>query len=61
MNETVNAAIERKFGAFVRSRRWWNWFRELVIECAVHDVERSLAMSHEERDCPYVREERTAE
>mgnify|MGYP006278934951 FL=1 len=23
MNETVNATIKQKFGAFVRSRLWW--------------------------------------
>jgi IS5 family transposase len=47
VNETVNAAIKQKFGAFVRSRRWWKQFRELVIKCVVHNVERSLAVSHE--------------
>jgi len=51
MNETVNAAIKRKFGAFVRSRLWWKQFRELVIKCVVHNLERSLAISHEECDC----------
>ena len=51
-NETVNAAIKQKFGAFVRSRRWWKQFRELVIKCIVHNMERSLAFSHEERNCP---------
>jgi IS5 family transposase len=35
MNETVNAAIKQKFGAFVRSRAWWKQFRELVIKCVV--------------------------
>ena len=48
MNETVNAAIKRKFAAFVRSRVWWKQFREPVIKCAVHNVERTLAVSHEE-------------
>jgi hypothetical protein len=52
MNETVNAAIKQKYGAFVRSRRWWKQFRELVIKCVVHNVERSLAISHKESDCP---------
>jgi hypothetical protein len=52
MNETLNAAIKQKFGAFVRSRRWWKQFRELVIKCIVHDLERSLAISHEEGECP---------
>ena len=52
INETVNAAVKQKFGVFVRSRRWWKQFRELVIRCVVHDLERSLAVSHDERDCP---------
>jgi IS5 family transposase len=47
MNETVNAAIKQKYGAFVRSRLWWKQFRELVIKCIVHNLERSLAISHE--------------
>ena len=51
MNETVNAAIKQKFGDFVRSRRWWKQFRELVIKCIVHNLERSLAISHEEGEC----------
>ncbi len=48
MNETVNAAIKQKFGAFVRSCVWWKQFRELVIKCVVHNVERALAISREE-------------
>jgi len=48
MNETVNAVIKQKFGAFVRSRRWWKQFRELVIKCVVHNVERSLTIPPEE-------------
>jgi IS5 family transposase len=52
MNETVNAAIKQKFGSFVRSRLWWKQFRELVIKCIVHNLEGSLAVSHEECDCP---------
>jgi len=44
MNETVNAAIKQKFGAFVRSRRWWKQFRELVIKCVVHNVERGMSI-----------------
>ncbi len=52
MNETVNAAIKQRFGTFVRSRLWWKQFRELVIKCIVHNVERNPAISHEECDCP---------
>jgi hypothetical protein len=52
MNETVNAAIKQKFSAFVRARLWWKQFRELVIKCIVHNLERSLSISEEECDCP---------
>jgi len=51
MNETVNAAIKRKFGAFVRSRLWWKQFRELIIKCIVHNLERELAIASEEVEC----------
>lgn len=47
MDETVNAAIEQKFGAFVRSRVWWKQFRELVTKRVVHNIERALADSNE--------------
>ncbi|WP_418282483.1 IS5 family transposase [Halorubrum sp. DTA98] len=49
MNETVNAAIKQKFGAFVRSRRWWKQFRELVIKCVVYNIERAFAVA--ENNC----------
>jgi IS5 family transposase len=42
MNETVNAAIKQKYGAFVRSRVWWKQFRKLVLKCVVHDLELAL-------------------
>lgn len=51
-NETMNAAIERKLGAFGRSRLSWTQFREPVIECVVHGVGRSPAISHEEGNRP---------
>jgi len=50
MNETVNAAIKQKFGAFIRSGLWWKQFRDLVIKCVVYDLERSLTISHEGGD-----------
>lgn len=42
-NETVNAAIKQKFGAFVRSQVWWKQFRELVIKSIVHNIETTLS------------------
>ena len=41
-SETVNSTLKRKYGAFVRYRRWWKQFRELTIACLVHNVDRSL-------------------
>ncbi|PCR89729.1 IS5 family transposase [Natrinema ejinorense] len=41
-SETVNSTLKRKYGAFVRSRRWWKQFRELTIACLIHNVDRSL-------------------
>ena len=35
MNETVNAAIKQKYGAFVRSRPRKKQYRELVVWCVV--------------------------
>ena len=34
MNETVNPVINQKFDEFVRSRRWWEQFCELVISAS---------------------------
>jgi IS5 family transposase len=42
MNETANATIKQKFGVFVRSRVWWKQFRELVIKCGVHNIEKKI-------------------
>ncbi len=41
-SETVNSGIKRKYGAFVRSRRWWKQSRELVLACIVHNLDRTL-------------------
>mgnify|MGYP002760901210 FL=1 len=41
-NETVNSSLKRKYGAFVRSRRWWKQFRELVVGCLTHNIDKSL-------------------
>ncbi|OYR51334.1 IS5/IS1182 family transposase [Halorubrum sp. Ea1] len=41
-SETVNSTLNRKFGAFVRSRRWWKQFWELTIACLIHNIDRSL-------------------
>lgn len=40
-SETVNSTLKRKYGAFIRSRRWWKQFRELTIACLTHNIDRS--------------------
>jgi len=41
-NETVNSRLKRKYGAFVRSRQWWKQFREFVVGCLIHNIDKSL-------------------
>ncbi|MFP4590728.1 MAG: IS5 family transposase [Halobacteriales archaeon] len=41
-SETVNSRLKRKYGAFVRSRRWWKQFREHVLACLVHNLDRAI-------------------
>jgi len=41
-NETVNCRLKRKYGAFVRSRHWWKQFRELVVGCINHNIDKAL-------------------
>ena len=41
-SETVNSRLKRKYGAFVRLRRWWKQFRELAFVCIVHNLDRAL-------------------
>lgn len=42
MNETVNSSI-KKYGSFVRSRVWYRQFREIMIKCVVHNIEKGLS------------------
>ena len=41
-NEAVNSRLKRKYGAFVRSRRWWKQFRELAVGCLTHNIDKAL-------------------
>lgn len=41
-NETVNSRLKRKYGAFVRSRRWWKQFRELALGCITYNLDQTL-------------------
>ena len=40
--ETVNSRLKRKYGSFVRSRRWWKQFREVTLACLVHNLDKTL-------------------
>jgi IS5 family transposase len=41
-SEAVNSRLKRKYGAFVRSRRWWKQFHELTLACIVHNLDRAI-------------------
>ena len=41
-NEAVNSRLKRKYGAFVRSPRWWKQFREITIACITHNLDHAL-------------------
>ena len=41
-NEAVNSRLKRKYGAFIRSRRWWKQFRELIVGCLTHNIDKAL-------------------
>ncbi|TKR25139.1 IS5 family transposase [Natronomonas salsuginis] len=41
-NETVNSRIKRKYGAFIRSSHWWKQFRELIVGCLTHNIDKTL-------------------
>ncbi|ELZ61503.1 transposase IS4 family protein [Haloferax sp. ATCC BAA-645] len=41
-NETEKSRLKRKYGAFVRSRLWWKQFRELVVGCLTHNIDKAL-------------------
>ncbi len=41
-SETVNSRLKRKYGAFVRSRRWWKQFRELAFACIVRNLDQAI-------------------
>lgn len=40
--ETVNSRLKRKYGSFVRSRRWWKQFRKVTLACLVHNLDKTL-------------------
>ena len=43
--ESTFFALRRKYGAIVRARTWFGQFRELVLNCAVRNVELALSAS----------------
>ena len=44
--ESTFFALRRKYGEIVRSRTWYGQFRELVLKCAVRNVELALGRSN---------------
>jgi hypothetical protein len=40
--ESTFFALRRKYGEIVRARTWFGQFRELVLKCAVRNVELAL-------------------
>jgi IS5 family transposase len=44
--ESTFFAIRRKYGEIVRARSWYVQFRELVLKCAVRNVELTLSASN---------------
>ena len=42
--ESTFFALRRKYGEIVRARTWFDQFRELVLKCAVRNLE--LSVSH---------------
>jgi len=42
--ESIFFALRRKYGEIVRARTWFGQFRELVLKCAVRNIE--LSVSH---------------
>jgi IS5 family transposase len=44
--ETTFFALRRKYGEIVRARTWFGQFRELVLKCAVRNVELALDCSN---------------
>ena len=42
--EAVISVLKRTLGAAVRSRVWWQQFRELVAMCLVYNVERAVKL-----------------
>ena len=41
-DETVNSRLKRKYSAFARSRHWWKQFRELAVDCLIHNIDKTL-------------------
>lgn len=42
MCEIVFSAIKRTHGVAVRARSWYGEFRELVLKCVIHNINRAV-------------------
>ena len=45
--ESVFFALRQRFGGTLRARTWFGQFRELVLKCAVRNVELAVKASHQ--------------
>lgn len=43
-NESVNSAIKRKYGGYVRSKKWYKQFREVIVKCLVYNIDRAIQL-----------------
>ena len=42
--ETVRSSISRKYGSFVRSKKWFKQFREELVKHVVYNIDRFLQL-----------------
>lgn len=42
--ESVRSSISRKYEPYVRSRKWYKQFREVLVKCFVYNLDRSIQL-----------------
>ena len=42
--ESVRSSISRKYGPYVRSKRWYKQFREFLVKCFVYNLDRLIQL-----------------
>ena len=43
--ESVRSSISRKYGSFVRSKKWFKQFREELVKHIVYNIDRFLQLT----------------